>query len=284
MSVTRLAIALSHLLLTATALAAGVEIPFDPVRGLVEVPVVIDGRVKGTFGIDTGADRLYIDSSFAHENGLTSVASPPQRAVVGVDGVSEASFVKLRSLRLGKEGLYNITATAIDLTQIIKDRRLGMPDGLIGYDILRRFFVTVDYPKRMLRLDVSPPPFTRGSADAFPFIRYRSERHMIVVEATLNDSIRVPMALDYCASYTTLSPSLASRLALDPSKDGPQKVDRVSLEGLSDAQDVLVVVADLSRFKKAVKGSTIDGIIGASFLYRHKFTIDYKAERIYIHR
>jgi predicted aspartyl protease len=271
---------LSSVLLFACAALAEV-IPFDPVRGLVEVPVIIDGHVKGTFGIDTGADRLYIDSAFAGKYDLTFLRSTPQRPVVGIEGSSEASFVDIRSLRVGEETLYNLQATAIDLNSIIKDKRLGVPDGLIGHEILRRFFVTVDYPERTLRLQMERPDFLKDTN--YQTIRFTTLRHLILVDVTINDSVTVPMILDYCASYTSLSGELAHRLGFDIEDSGRFTLPEMSLGGIVTSTNVPVVVSDYSDFKKSLKGASFEGIIGASFLYRHKLTIDYKGNRIYVH-
>ena len=268
-----------------TALTAfGEVIPFDPVRGLVEVEVIIDGRVKGTFGIDTGADRLYVDSAFARRHSLTFLRSPPQRPVVGIDGSSEASFIDIRSLRIGKETLYNLRATAINMDRIIKDKRLGYPDGLIGHDVLQRFYVTVDYPARTLRLQMGQPDFMKAGKDSsYRTIRFSTHRHLILVDVTLDDSVTVPMILDYCASYTSLSKSLARQLGLDLKEDKRQIVATMSIGDIVTSKKVPAVVADLSQFKKSLRGAEFEGIVGASFLYRYKFTIDYKGKRIYVH-
>ena len=180
--------------------AAAVEVPFYPDRGLVEVEVLIDGRVKGRFGIDTGADRLYIDDDFAKKHGFSKLGGPPPRLVVGVDGSSAVSWVELRSLRVGDERLYNQRAAAIDLGALIKDKSRGYPDGLMGHETLRRFYVTVDYPQHLLQMRMEEPEtFTTKKYVSVPF---EIKRHFILVEAVLNDSVTASMILDYCASYT----------------------------------------------------------------------------------
>ena len=269
------------ILLCALSVIAEV-IPFDPVRGLVEVPVIINGHVKGTFGIDTGADRLYIDSGFAARNGLPLPCATPQRPVVGIEGSSEASFIDIRSLRIGKETLYNLQATAIDIGNIIKDKRRGYPDGLIGHEILRRFFVTVDYPERTLQLQMERPDFLMDTN--YQTIKFTTLRHLILVDVTINDSVTVPMILDYCASYTSLSKELAHRLGFNIEDSGRFTLPKISLSGIVTSTNVPVVVSDYSDFKKSLKGASFEGIVGASFLYRHKLTIDYKGKRIYVHQ
>jgi predicted aspartyl protease len=264
--------------------AFGEVIPFDPGRGLVEVEVTIDGRVKATFGIDTGADRLYIDSTFARKHSLTFLRSTPQRPVVGIDGSSEASLVEMRSLRIGQERLYNLRATAIKMDRIIKDKRLGYPDGLIGHDVLRRFYVTVDYPARTLRLQMGQPDFMKAGKDSsFRTIRFSIHRHLILVEVTFDSGVTAPMILDYCASYTSLSKSLARRLGLDLKEDKWQRVATMSIGDIVTSKNVPLVVTDLAQFKKSLRGVDFEGIVGASFLHEHKLTVDYKGKRIYVH-
>jgi hypothetical protein len=88
-------------ILLATVRTSAVEVPFHPDRGLVEVEVLIDGRVKGSFGIDTGADRLYIDTKFAEKNNLSKVGGPPPRLGVGIVGASAATGGVMRSHKNG---------------------------------------------------------------------------------------------------------------------------------------------------------------------------------------
>jgi predicted aspartyl protease len=258
-----------------------VVVPFDPGRGLVEVEVVIDGRVKGRFGIDTGADRLYIDSTFARKHNLSFLRWTPERPVVGIDGSSQSGMVDVRSLRIGDETLYNLRATSINIGNIVKDTRLGYPDGLIGHEILRRFYITVDYPHRTLELRMELPDFLKDTS--LPSLDFTTYRHLIIVEVTINDTVNVPMALDYCASYTSLSQQLAKRLQLDTGENNRGTLPSMVLGGVVRSGDVPVVITDLTQFKKSLRGETFEGIIGASFLYRHKLTIDYKQKRIYVH-
>ena len=264
-----------------TSMSISGTIPFDPLRGLVEVEVILDGRVKGIFGVDTGADRLYIDKDFAQKNGLKTGEGQPRRPVTGAMGSSEASSLAIRSLKIAGEHLYNLDATVIDMSAIITDDRWGRPDGLIGYDLLQRFYVTVDYPERTLELSMVEPWSLRNeSLDVIPF---RNKRHLIVVDVTFNDTITVPMILDYCASQVFVSTDLADRLEIDLSQERRGIVQRVSLSNKIFTRDVQIVVTDYSNLKKGLRGIDFEGILGAGFLFKHKITIDYKRNRIYSH-
>ncbi|MDH3889800.1 MAG: pepsin/retropepsin-like aspartic protease family protein [candidate division Zixibacteria bacterium] len=268
-------------LLCVVAVVGAVEVPFHPDRGLVEVEVLIDGRVKGRFGIDTGADRLYIDQKFAEKNSLSKVGGPPPRLIVGVEGSSAASWVELRSLKLGSEQLYNLKASAIDLGALIKDQRLGYPDGLMGHEILRQFYVTVDYPRRKLEMKMEEPDVF--ATKKFVSIPFKIHRHLIVVEAVFNDKVTAPMILDYCASTTLVTPDLAKRLGISSLVGARARMESIQVDDSLSTTGVMVSVRDLKNLRQSAGQVQFEGILGGSFLNRHKITVDYKRKKIHLH-
>lgn len=255
-------------------------VPFMPERGIVEIDVLLNGRITGRFGIDTGADRVYIDNAFSKKSGLELEGVGSARQVVGIHGISEAKNAHLASLAIGDERLYDLPVTLIDMANLIKDTTFGYPDGLIGHDVLRRFYVTVDYPKHRLELDQNRPYVTKQSdRNSIPF---ESVRHLIIVDVTINDSIEVPMILDYCASYMSVTPELAERLGHDTDKGERLRIDRVDLGRRLSSVDVRAVVSDITKITEGVQDRSIQGVIGGTFLYSHEITVDYRGERIYV--
>jgi len=271
-------------ILLALATASRSEpVPFDPHRGLVEVDVVINGIVKGTFGIDTGADRLYVDRGFAKKNNLKIEELCEKLHVAGIEGIAEASEVNLRSLRIGEcETLYNLEATVVDMNTLAGQLQEKHPDGLIGHEVLRRFYVTVDYPERQFELISHEPEFLCGGD--FVDIPFELQRHLIVVDVYFGGGVEVPMILDYCASLTTISPFLAEELGYDP--EGPSRVTipNVSIDCEVESVDVPALIKDHCLLKKSVPDAKFEGILGASFLYRHKITVDYKRHKVYVQK
>ncbi|UCE23849.1 MAG: retropepsin-like domain-containing protein [Candidatus Zixiibacteriota bacterium] len=259
---------------------SGQPVPFDPGRGLVVVEVTIDGHITGTFGIDTGADRLYIDRTFAEKNGLSIRENSGNMVVTGVGGTSAMAATDIRSLRLSRrETLYNLSATVVDMQKIGGQTAGKPPDGLIGFDILRRFYVTVDYPNGTMELISHEPDFlTSGEYITWPF---EQERHLMLVDVLFDGSVRAPMVFDFCASLTTLEPSLAERLGYVPDQSGWLIIDSMG-EGDVVVEDVQAAVIDHSNLKRS-GSNEFQGILGASFLYRSKITVDYKRQRIYFH-
>ena len=261
---------------------ARTSIPFDPTRGLVEIEVELDGHIKGVFGIDTGADQLYIDRDFALKNDLTFAPETPTAEVMGVDGSSKGSAVSLRSMTFGRELLVNQRAVAIDIDRLTGDKDASVPDGLIGYEVLKQFFVTVDYPARTLELTQDLPRFIYGNRYyTVPFTQYR---HLVIVTAQFDGRVEAPMILDYCASYTSLSKRLAERLSLRKDEHGFDIAGEIRVGERVVSREVPVVVTDFSFYRRSTARAEYEGILGASFLREHKITVDYRTQQIYIHK
>lgn len=257
------------------------EVPFDPSRGIVEVPVTINGAVIGKFGVDTGADRLYVDKTFAAKHELP-IRKRSGKTVVGVDGQSEAAAVDLRSFDFAGNSLHDITATIIDIDALVKDKRFGHPDGLIGYELLQRCYVTVDYESKTIDLQMEEPGFLQQEV-SFEIIPFDVQYHFILVDALLNDSVEARFILDYCASFTTITREIADLLGLKQDAPKGHTVSTFSVGSELSSSNVRVLVDDLTNLKERVGEIKIDGLLGANMLFRHKITVDYKRERLYIH-
>jgi hypothetical protein len=265
------------LLFTATVFAAS---PFQADRGLVEIPVTLNGVAKGTFGIDTGADRLYIDKSFAVDNGLMQSAGPAKHQVAGLDGTTGGRNLAVRSIEFGGERLLNVNAVVVDLNALTYGHDDDHPDGLIGYDILERTYLTIDFPARELEARFDRPDFL--TAGTCPSVRFHLFNHLIIVDVTFPDRVVRPMILDYGSSVTWLSDKVAQELGLsDGSPDEFQQVDSLSLGGVISTGPVVVGVRNLDAYLRSLPGLEVDGILGASFLYCHRITVNYRQNEIY---
>ncbi len=267
-------LSLTHFDLKATT------IPFDPSQGLVVVEATIDGRVHGRFGIDTGADFFYLDRQFAKDNKLKFTPNLRTRGVTGVEGSDAPSVLSISSLKIGDEEVRNISARAVDLSKFISDPRAQIPDGFIGGDVLREFYVTIDYPNSTLELSQSRPDFLRGKK--YSKTRFRLYKDHIIVDARVDDHTTISMLFDYCASVTVLSQRKAEHYGLPTDSRKPYRIDLLVNDNL-ESEDVVTVTRDLTQLKKSMPRADISGIIGASFLRQHKVTIDYSAKTIYVH-
>lgn len=249
--------------------------PFDPSRGLVEVEATLNGALVGRFGLDTGADLLYIDRDFALRAGVLVPENQPGKIVRGISGQSQVASVQVRSFAIGDERIYNVPVEIIDL-KALSGIKSNPPDGLIGYEALRRFYVTVDYPNQKIELFTFEPRHDPNSVISVPFDQVG---HLIVVKCEI-DGKSMNMFLDYCASHTLLTPEALKKLGRQQTEN--QALEKISL-GQIEVSDIPFVVRTLDNLAdpRVVK---LDGILGYSFLRRFRITVDYGRKQLLFHR
>ncbi|WP_298879695.1 retropepsin-like aspartic protease [uncultured Bradyrhizobium sp.] len=121
----------------------------SPNRPLLMVDVEVNGLGPFNFALDTGASFCVITPDMAQAIGIALEADQP--TAIGAGGRIEAGFAKLSSFRLGSHVVRNLGAAVMPLDAV--EQQLGVTiAGLIGYNFLKRFVVTLDYPGGFLRL------------------------------------------------------------------------------------------------------------------------------------
>jgi len=264
------------------AISANAEpIPFDASQNLVEIEVTINGNIKAVFGVDTGADRLYIDEAFAKAHNLQFYRGNARGAATSVEGKSDARQVKVERLEFGGQKVESIRASAVNLSELVPDKRGRVPDGLIGWNILREFYTTVDYPNHTIEFDRDKPRILTGNSyEEIDFTKYG---HLILVDVTLNRLHETTMILDYCASHTVISDALAEKMNLTPDEHRLTNIDKIELGHKTTSKDVRTVVLDLTHYRHATPRAQYEGILGGTFLKDLKITVDYGHSKIYVH-
>lgn len=248
---------------------------FDPSRGLVEVEGTLNGVLVGRFGLDTGADLLYIDRDFAKRAGVLVPNNEAGKVVRGISGESQVASVQVRSFAIGDERIYNVPIEIIDL-KALSGFKGNPPDGLIGYEALRRFYVTIDYPNQEIELFSFEPRHDPNSVISVPFDQVG---HLIVVKCRV-DGENMNMFLDYCASHTLLTPAALEKLGREQT-DG-QVMGKISL-GEITVSDIPFTVRKLDNLVDP-RVVELDGILGFSFLRRFRITVDYGRRQLIFHR
>ena len=138
---------------SASATAAAGEIPFTFAGtgdAAIVVPVRLNGKGPYDMVIDTGATLTCVDSALARELDL-----PAARGVVGrgatIGSSGGVEVYRLDSLAIGDAAVSDLMACALDLQHV---RGAGLDvDGLLGLNVLKQYAVTIDFERRMLRLE-----------------------------------------------------------------------------------------------------------------------------------
>ena len=123
-----------------------------PTKPLVMIPAFVNGRGPYAFALDTGASTSVISPALAEALGMDRGDGA---AMTGAGGMLQATIGRVSSLAVGG-------ATATDLAVVVSDfvahvgQAVGADvDGVVGYNFLRRFRVTIDYPNHLLWLSAA---------------------------------------------------------------------------------------------------------------------------------
>ena len=258
--------------IAASLVVAAESIPLSLKRGIPEIEVIINDSIKASFVIDTGADHIYIDMTFAEKHGLLSGRTQPMRPTRGAQGVSEAKLFNINKLELGDKAFSDLSMVAIDLVSQIKDTSKGYPDGVLGSNFLRNIPLILDYVHHQIRF---PDSMKAAASMVVPF---KLHQHFIIVNVSINDSVKTKMILDTGSSYTILTPNLAKGLGL--SNNGHRKsIVNVGLDNRHSVKDVVFLIRDVPDLKGDLE---IGGILGTTFLQKSVLFINWDSKKLWI--
>lgn len=135
----------------------GARVPFRMVAGQVIVPVRVDGGVESGFVLDSGAWRTFLPPEVADR-----IDVPPARRLPGIPSsgvagpVLQTEAFRVRSLSIGQLEVARpivLAASATDSAARTAFQTVTRARGVLGADILRRFRLTVDFPRQELTLE-----------------------------------------------------------------------------------------------------------------------------------
>lgn len=131
---------------------ARAELEFElahPSKPLIMIPVRLGSRLA-RFALDTGASITVIAPQVAAECGIETTPSPSLTGGGGVAVMAAAGVIP--ELSIGCVTLSSVRTAAAEFLGMLSEA-IGTPiDGILGSNVLRRFRLTIDCPKRRVRL------------------------------------------------------------------------------------------------------------------------------------
>lgn len=128
-------------------------------NNLILVETRIDGVCKLLI-LDTGASATVLRPETADELGLEEVQTVTGQ---GAGRRMEGAMVKVQSLAVAGATVYPKACVVMNLTDVCS--QLGDDiAGVLGYDFLSKFKLTIDYQARQLNLESLPPAVNRTDA------------------------------------------------------------------------------------------------------------------------
>jgi predicted aspartyl protease len=263
------------------------EIPIRTSETQPFIVVPTEFNDKGPFPLllDTGAAMSIMTEELA---GLIGISGTEVKEGVGSAGKPvKVVLGHVRSVSIGEARVENVRVG------ILKDLPRCIGHGVVGYNVLKEFGVTIDYGGQRLTL-TSPGPGQgrdRTAQGYLPLRLARPERPILLVEVLVNSRDAFQFVLDTGAGQTVVSPELAHRMGMEDlsiasvvGAGGPTpgslsvaqslSVGRASLNG------VAVIVADIFSGLSQATGARLDGVLGFNFLRHFTVDIDYPHENL----
>lgn len=268
-----------------------VELPAKVTDGLLVVEAEVDGR-RGAFFLDSGAPGLLLNQrEFAPPLGE---GAPPALGSRGVNGgMTGFSHYLVRHFDCQGIVLDSQQVATFDMASL--QQRLGVAPllGIIGYDVLRAYAVTLDYRAgRVLLRQPGAPGITPAAGVRVPF---RLRGHLPVVAATM-EGRPYQLGIDCGAQTNLLDPAAAAALARKlrhreqvtlrgadaaGSTAGTATVPRLTLaEGQLTFRRQATTFADISHLRRLPGPVPLEGLLGYPLLSQYRTTIDYVNQQV----
>jgi predicted aspartyl protease len=131
----------------------GAGIPFrlgHPSKPLVLLPTLVNGQGPFEFALDTGSSTTVVSPELAQRLGIETVAIPDVTA--GGGHRIKASAGRVGSLAIGGATVRDLPVMVADFLNMLSQVVGTKLDGIVGYNLLKEFRVTIDYPNGTLHL------------------------------------------------------------------------------------------------------------------------------------
>ena len=271
------------------------KLPFDYRARHVWLKASVNGGPPDDFLFDTGASVTVIDSSWAAEHGLKTQG---RMQAAGAGAAGAASFAKLGSLRVASAAhdgieIKDVQVAVLDVNPAFEPmfwRRLA---GVIGYDVISRFVVTVDYDDSLLVLHDPATWKYAGTEKPLPMVMNGT---VPALEGKFDDADMGLFRLDVGSSSTVdvhapfaKKTGIVNRMGKTTRFDGvgfggsfTSEVGRLRSMSLGPYEwdDPVVVVSQATE--GAFASEEFAGNIGNRILERFRVTFDYERRQIYL--
>jgi hypothetical protein len=160
---------------------------FDWHNGMIFIPVCLNGSRPLSFVLDSGSARTIVDRALATSLGLKASGSGSLQGA----GAGRVPIEFIHDVSIALPGVESTghELSAADLQPL--EASLGVRvDGIIGYELLSRFVVTVDYEAKTLTVNLPGSFHASNAAQAIP-IELRDKWAFVKAELVLPGPVTV---------------------------------------------------------------------------------------------
>ena len=192
-----------------------IEVPFEFIHDSIVVQATVNGQGPFWMLLDTGADPSIVDLETAKNVGL-QLAAKGQQGSGGGTGVNPAYETVLPVVQLGGLSATHVDALGMDLSKL--SSTLGRPiGGVLGYSLLKRRIVQIDYPSRKVRFyTVAPSCASEPNSPVrkCTTLRFRYKDDILATRVSVNGKRVITNVDTGSNSYFQLNPAAVDKLGL----------------------------------------------------------------------
>ena len=269
-------------------------LPFDYRARHIWLKASLDGGPQQDFLFDTGASVTVLDSAFAAEQGIHTEG---HMQAAGAGAAGGASFAALRSLRIAAGGdgveIPDVKVAVLSINPQFAPLFWRKLAGVIGYDVISRFVVTLDYDAA--RLVLRDPKMFRyeGREKPLPMVMNGT---IPALRGTLDGAFEGLFRLDVGSNSTVdLHAPFVKRHALDQHVGksipftgmgfgGEFKSSIGRMHGMKlgpyEWDDPMVLLSGVTQ--GAFASEDFAGNIGNRILERFRVTLDYSRREVFL--
>jgi len=246
---------------------------------LIFLPLRINGSRPLSFALDTGSTRILIDRKLAADLGLKASGSGSLQGA----GAGRIPIEFIHDVNIALPGVesagYDLSTADLQPLEAVDG---GKVDGIIGYPLLSRFVIAVDYAAKKLTLTLPEAFHPDDAAQVLP-IELRDKWPFVKGELVLPGPVTVQdsFLIDSGSSDAVDHPIVMTLQSRVPSKSGVglgAEVQGATARATSFRLGRYTVVGPLV----ACCGGTdaTSKLIGSEILRRFTITFDYPSSRI----
>lgn len=262
--------------------------PFQLINNHIYADVSVDGKGPFTFIFDTGGENV-LTPRVAKALGLKSEGQMEGRGAGS--GHMDMGVTKVAKLELSKAAVKDQVFIVAPLDALAPSEGVEM-QGMVGYQVFRRFVTRVDYGARTLTL-IDPAAFDVKSAGvAIPFkfngntIEIQASYNGISGNYTVDTGSRssVTLSAPFAAAHDLYKGTTLVDAVTGWGVGGPTRSRVLRGEALSfGPESIRRPVVEVSTDKEgAMADPSIAGNIGAAILKRYVITLDYAHQTMYV--
>ncbi len=267
-------------------------------RNLMVIPVMINNKGPYQFIFDSGVSFIIITNpALMQPLGISSTSSILIKGFGSGEAI-KASLVNQLHIQIGKIKGENFSAAVLPKGSLDFSNYLGIPiDGIIGYDLLKDYVVTVDYANHWIEFSKIARSKSQKKFQILPLIIVNG-RSFVHVISEINAGVKIPLNLildtgggnavflDIRSNDTLQIPSKNISADLGWGINGPitgkmARFERLNMGGIVMEKVVgaFPLFSDTSSISYKDNGN---GNLGSEILRRFTMIIDYPNKKLFL--